>query len=291
MSVYAPVVAGIIRTARRPDGWTPPGPLPRGAEGRPELQPFDDEDLCFLTGEWRLFQKQQGHRWSLDDLVTAWVAGPHAEALGAKSMLDLGCGLGSVLLMMAWRFPDAEVTGIEAQDDRAAMGRRSIAFNGAESRCRIVDGDLRDPATLPADARFPLITGTPPYFPPGTGPQSEKTHAGPCRFEARGGIEDYALAASRWLTPGGRFVVCTAAIQADRIAEAAGAAGLHVIEHLDVIPREGKDVLVMIDVMARAPAPLVKRTLTVRDAASQWSAAFLELRATMGMPPQPPQRP
>jgi len=205
-------------------------------------------------------------------------------------MLDLGCGLGSVLLMMAWRFPAADVTGVEAQADRAAMGRRSILFNGAEARCRIVDGDLREPGVLPAEARFPLITGTPPYFPIGTGPESEKTHAGPCRFEERGGIEEYALAAARWLSPEGRFVVCTAALERARVVRAARDAGLQVIEHVDVIPRAGKDVLVMVDVMARESAPLVSRELTVRDEKSKWTPEFLQVRAEMGMPglPRPP---
>lgn len=263
-----------------------PGPRPRGDEGRPELQPAPDEDLCFLTGEWRLFQKQHGHRWSLDDLVTAAVAAPYAQALGAERMLDLGCGLGSVLLMMAWRFPQADVTGIEAQADRAALGRRSITWNGVEDRCRIVDGDLREPTVLPAGARFPLITGTPPYFPQGTGPESEKAHAAACRFELRGGIEEYAAAAARWLAPEGRFVVCTAALEASRVVDAAREAQLHVIEHLEVIPRVGKDVLVMIDVMAREPGPALRRSLTVRDAASQWTPEFQALREAMGFPPR-----
>lgn len=275
-------VAGIIRTARRPEGWKPVGPLPRGDEGCPELQPADDEDLCFLTGEWRLFQKLQGHRWSLDDLVTAWLAAKHVR--GATKFLDLGCGLGSVLLMMAWQFPEADVTGIEAQADRAAMGRRSILWNGVEARCRIVDGDLRDAGV---EGPFPLITGTPPYFPIGTGPESEKTHAGPCRFEVRGGVEAYAQAAARRLTFDGRFVVCTSSLERARVPRAAQLAGLHVIEHLDVIPREGKDVLVMVDVMARQPAPLVESTLTVRDAQSRWTPEFLGVRAAMGMPPRP----
>ena len=237
-------------------------------------------------------------------------------------MLDLGCGLGSVLLMMAWRFPEADVTGIEAQADRAAMGRRSIAWNGAESRCRILDGDLRDPNTLPQGTRFPLITGTPPYFPQGTGPKSEKTHAAACRFETRGGIEDYALAAARWLTPGGRFVVCTAALEAGRVVNAAREAGLKIIEHVDVVPREGKDVLVMVDVMGSldsapneqhgsgprspraesrgpstslrpngpaageaAPPARDERRITVRDAHAQWTPDFQRLREAMGFPP------
>ena len=278
-------MAGIIRTAKRPPGWIAPGPRPRGDEGRAELQPADDEDLGYLTGDWRLFQKQRGHRWSLDDLVTAAVAAPHATRLGAKTMLDLGCGLGRVLLMMAWRFPEADVTGVEAQDDRAALGRRSIAWNGVEHRCRIIDGDLREVATLPADARFELITGTPPYFPKGTGPESEKSHAAACRFEARGGIEDYALAAARWLTPQGRFVVCTAALESARVVSAAKHARLHVIEHVEIVPRAGKAVLVMIDVMAREAAAVVRRSLTVRDANSQWTSAFQAVREAMGFPP------
>lgn len=214
--------------------------------------------------------------------MTAWVAARHAG--GVSRFLDLGCGLGSVLLMMAWRFPHADVTGVEAQTDRAAMGRRSIAWNGVEDRCRIIDGDLRE-AALPGP--FGLITGTPPYFPLGTGPESAKPHAAPCRFEVRGGVEDYALAAARLLTGDGRFVVTTSSLEKARVLSAAAGAGLHVIEHLDVIPRAGKDVLVNVDVMARAAAPLVVKTLTVRDASAQWTDEFLAVRAEMGLPPRP----
>lgn len=279
-------MAGIIRAARRPPGWVAPGPQPRGDDGRPELQPQDDEDLCFLSGDFRLFQKRHGHRWSLDDLVTAHVAASQIErfGLGSSQLLDLGCGLGSVLLMLAWRFPQANVTGIEAQADRAAMGRRSIAWNGVEQRCRIIDGDLRDEQLLPADARFPLITGTPPYFPQGAGPQSEKAHAAACRFELRGGIEAYVKAAARRLLPTGRFVVCTAALEAARVTAAAQDAGLSVIEHLDVIPREGKEVLVMVDVMANEQATCRMQQLVVRDAASQWTPEFSAVREHFGFP-------
>ena len=83
---------GIVRAPRRPPGWIAPGPQPAGAQGRPELEPEDDEDLCFLTGDWRLFQKQVGHRWSLDDLVTAWIATRRLDPAQALHALDLGNG-------------------------------------------------------------------------------------------------------------------------------------------------------------------------------------------------------
>ena len=65
-------MAGHIRLPRRPPGWQAPGSIPVGAASG--ASPDDDEDACFLSGDWRLFQKLRGHRWSLDDLVTAHFA-------------------------------------------------------------------------------------------------------------------------------------------------------------------------------------------------------------------------
>jgi tRNA1(Val) A37 N6-methylase TrmN6 len=281
---------GIVRMPRRPAGWTAPGPQPAGPQGRPELEPEDDEDLCFLTGDWRLFQKQVGHRWSLDDLVTAWIATRRLDPERALHALDLGTGLASVLLMVAWKLPHADVVGIEAQPDRAAMGRRSIAYNGVESRCRILDGDLRTvTAAELTTAPFQLVTGTPPYFPRGTGTESEKAHATPCRFEVRGGVEDYLEAATRVLAPGGEIVVCTSALEQDRVEFAIRELGLHRREHWDIVPREGKQVLVMVDVVTAAPCEESSHTLIVRDRASAWTADFQAVRTAMGIPAAPPK--
>lgn len=276
---------GIIREARRPAGWVAPGPQPAGAQGREDLEPEADEDLCFLTGDWRVFQKLVGHRWSLDDLVTAWIATRRRDPERAIRALDLGCGLGSVLLMVAWKLPLAEVVGIEVQTDRAAMGRRSIAYNGVEDRCRIVDGDLREVTGLGA---FELVTGTPPYFPRGTGTESAKPHATPCRFEVRGGVEEYLEAAQRVLAPGGEIVVVTSALERDRVTAATAELGLQLREHWDIVPRAGKDVLVMVDVLGGVPGPSTAHTLTVRDRASAWTPEFQIVRAAMGLPTAPP---
>ena len=271
-------VTGIIRQARRPNGWLPPGPKPAG---RPDLLPKDDEDLCYLSGEWRLFQKLDGHRWSLDDLVTAHLA---TSERASGSALDLGCGLGSVLLMVAWRGQDLDVTGVEAQPERAEMARRSIAWNGVEARCRVLDGDLRE---LELGRRFSLVTGTPPYFPAGTGTEAEAEHVAACRFEHRGGVEVYLAAAERHLLPGGRFVMCAATLEDERVLTAKTALHPRVVRH--IIPREGKAPLVTVFCFTWESGPLVRDTLTVRDAKGQWTPAFADVRRDMGLPPTPPR--
>lgn len=261
----------------------PPGPLPAGAGDRADLAPQADEDLCYLSGEWRLFQKLHGHRWSLDDLVTAWVAARHLG--GARQALDLGCGLGSVLLMVAWKAQQTRVTGVEAQPERASMARRSIAFNGVESRCEVLDGDLRG---LDLGPNFALVTGTPPYFPRGTGTEAEADHVSACRFEHRGGVEAYLAAAERHVSADGVFVMCAATLEDDRVR--AMASPLHARGLLHVVPREGKAPLVSVWTFTRSPGLCAHEALVVRDTSGQWTPAFREVRSEMGLPPTPPRR-
>jgi tRNA1(Val) A37 N6-methylase TrmN6 len=281
---------GIIRPPRRPPGWQPIGPIPpAGAASRPDLLPRAGEDLCHLSGEWRILQRVEGHRWSLDDLVTAWLAADEVADASPRLVADLGCGIGSVLLMTAWRFPSARVVGVEAQDLSVDLARRSIAWNGVEDRCEVRLGDLRDASALPEGAVFDLVTGTPPYLPRGTANESRRVQWAPCHFEHRGGIEAYCAAASRLLAPRGRFVACASALQIDRVAASAKECSLAIVRRLDVVPRAGKAALFSVYALRRIDEgcdPLrIDPALVVRDAGGRRTDAFRTLRRAMGMPP------
>lgn len=277
---------GIVRPARRPPGWVAPGPAPVVPRDRPEVWPGLGEDLCYLTGDWRILQLVRGHRWSLDDLVTAWFAIRQSQNPPAR-LADLGCGIGAVLLMLAWRFPSARCVGVEAQPLSVALARRSLAWNGAEHRCEVRLGDLRDPATTPEGAVYDLVTATPPYLPPGTATEPQRPQQAPCHIEQRGGIDAYCIAAARLLARGGRFVACHAAAETARVAAAATTAGLAVESRRDVVPRDGKAPL--FSVYAMRPAVEVNECevlprLVIRDASGQRTEAFRALRQEMGMP-------
>jgi tRNA1(Val) A37 N6-methylase TrmN6 len=261
---------------------------PLGPQGRAELEPREDEDLSLLSGDWRIFQKRRGHRWSLDDLVTAWVACGSVTSAPTRA-LDLGCGIGSVLMMVAWRFPDARLVGVEAQELSAFMARRSLAYNGADGRVEVRHGDLRDAARVAET--FDLVTGTPPYFAAGEGVEPTHAQSASCRFEHRGGVEEYCEAAARALGgPDARFVMCAAALEEVRVRAGARAAGLAVLARLHVVPREGKAPLVHVFTMARGDAawPSEPAQLVVRDARGAWTPEFAEVRRAMGMPHTPP---
>src|SRR5262249_59482142 len=227
---------------------------------------------------------ERGHRWSLDDLVTAWVAAEVMREAPPRRFADLGCGIGAVLLLLAWRFPAARGLGIEAQAVSVRLARRSAAWNGADTRCEIRHADLR---TATSDGiPFDLVTGTPPYLPIGTAHASSRPQVADCHLEQRGGVEEYCQAAARLLRPGGWFVTCVGGTQHERVHVAADRAGLAIIRRRDVVPRAGKRVLFSVFALRGEPAVVeVDEPLVVRDATGQRTPAFRALRASMGMPP------
>jgi tRNA1Val (adenine37-N6)-methyltransferase len=280
-------LGGIVRAARRPRDFAVLGPPPAIPADLDGLWPGPDEDLCWLAGNWRILQRTDGHRTSLDDLVTAHLAADLVGGRPPARCLDLGCGIGSVLLFSAWRFPAARLLGVEAQDVSGALARRSIAWNGIGDRATVVIDDFRTAAILKSEAPFDLVTGTPPYFPVGAGPQSDHVQRGPCRFEHRGGIEAYCLAAAPMLAPGAPFVACEAWNQRERVEPAAEAAGLRLVRWREIVPREGKEPLLCIFAMRAAAHAEPLRALpplVVRDAIGRRTTDFVAVRTAMGMP-------
>src|SRR5262249_52675627 len=156
---------------------------------------------------------------------------------------------------------------------------RSLAWNGAAGRCDVRFGDFRDPALTTGLDSIDLVTGTPPYLTPGRATASRRAQCGPCHFEERGGVEEYCATAAHLLAADGRFVVCAAAFQHERVAIASRRAGLIVEACVPVIPRAGKEVLFAVYVMHRDGAARRDRAsrpsvLVVRDRLGQWTTEF-----------------
>lgn len=232
-----------------------------------------------LTATWKIFQRKRGHRHSTDDLLTAWYALEHAPHV--KTTLDLGTGIGTVgLLVLSGLAPDAQLTCIEAQDISYRFLVENIALNSVGARVHPHHGDLRELAL--AD-RFPLITGSPPYFDPSAGvvpADSQKAHA---RFELRGDVRDYARAAARHLEPGGVFVFCFPWQQRARVAPAVDAAGFSLTHSREVIPRIGIEPLFSIYAARLGPhAHEQEPPFVVRDAAGTPTEMYRAMRRRFG---------
>ena len=60
-----------------------------------------------------------------------------------SAICDLGCGCGSLALLLCGKYPQAQLTGIELQEEAAAFAQENAVQNGLSDRLRILCGDLR----------------------------------------------------------------------------------------------------------------------------------------------------
>ena len=230
--------------------WAKPGPVPPGLDAGVTVEPH--ETLDAISGHFRLFQLRDGHRFSTDDILTAWYGTTWCPT--ARTALDLGSGIGTVGMISAWRLPGAKFVTVEAQADSVTLARKSRLYNGLTERYEIREGDFRAPTSLQPQEKFELITGSPPYFPPDAGVQSEHPQKLACRFELRGTVADYCTTAARHLAPGG-FFACVfphEPVQLARVEAGAQAAGLVIVRKRPVVFREGDVALIALFGLMRA---------------------------------------
>jgi len=223
-------------------GWAKPGPIPPGLASGVMIEP--QETLDAISGHFRLFQLRDGHRFSTDDILTAWYGTSWCPT--ARTVLDLGSGIGTVGMISAWRMPGVRFVTVEAQSESVALARKSAKFNGLTDRYEIREGDFRDAGILRPDEKFDLTTGSPPYFPQGAGIESEHPQKLACRFELRGTVADYCTTAASHLAPGG-FFACVFPIepaQLERVRSGAKVADLVIVRQRPVIFREGEPPLI-----------------------------------------------
>ena len=269
--------------------WATPGPIPPGALAPPDVPA--GETLDAISGHFRLFQLRDGHRFSTDDLLTAWYGTSWAPR--AARVLDLGSGIGSVGMIAAWRLPGARIVTIEAQDVSVALARKSAAYNGLEGRYDIRCADFRDAGALAADERFDLILGSPPYFPIGSGVEGNHPQEIACRFELRGTIVDYAAIAATHLDAGGIFACAFIEGQRERVESAARAADLAIVRRRPVVFKDGEPPLIGVFVMMRAsdlPETMRLRTwveppLVIRTRDCRIHPEYAAVKLAIGFPP------
>lgn len=90
-------------------------------------------------------------------LLGAWAAAPSGQC----RILDIGTGTGLIALMMAQRYPEAEVTGIDIDEDAVTQAVDNVRLSPFSERVRIYRQDIVNFTDI---IGFDAIVSNPPYF-------------------------------------------------------------------------------------------------------------------------------
>ena len=137
--------------------------------------------------------------------IDAVLLSAYAEVKKNESAMDLCCGTGAVMMLLAAKTDGGHFTGLEIQERSADRAKRSILWNDQADRMRVVCGDLREAEHIFAPASFHVVTCNPPYLKGDGGIHAESESRTAARHEVLCTFEDVARAASYLLAPGGRL--------------------------------------------------------------------------------------
>lgn len=235
-----------------------------------EMLEEDDIRRHPFVGDWHYYYRQRGMQTSTDDVLVAFVAcianfpdfcepfpaanSPEHELASSESQplanrnaesvqtefypqpcryVDLGCGIGSILLLVAHSLSPMSSIGLEVQSQSYRLASKTIQeiqmaqtesslsrIGGASQELAVLNMDLRgllheevlsvhEPLKLFWE-RSELVTANPPYSPAASSHtlaksskfsynlDSQRRNA---RFELHGGVEEYCRAAAQLLLP------------------------------------------------------------------------------------------
>ena len=156
---------------------------------------------AILSGKIAVLQPKNGYRFSLDAVLLAFFV----RAKKSDTIVDLGCGSGVIGLILAHRFPDVCVYGLELQRELAEAAAQNAMRNGFSDRVKVIQ---RDFTTLPCPGlpgKIDAVVSNPPFRKSGSGRPNPLSPKAIARHEIAGSLAQAAEAASRLLSPKGSF--------------------------------------------------------------------------------------
>ncbi len=184
------------------------------------LDPSSDYVELF-GGALRCWQPRRGYRFSVDAVLLAMAA---FDSHGAE-VLELGSGVGPVLLLLALNERFERLVGLEIQQSLHAYALENARLHGVDGRLRFLRGDLQAPPPEIEGRLFDLVVSNPPYYPLSDGHINPLDERAIARHEVACTLMDVLVCARRCLAVTGRTIVVYPALRAAPLLEAASEVG------------------------------------------------------------------
>ena len=227
------------------------------------------EKIDTLKNGYKIIQDSQRFQFGIDAVLLADFANQGMKTEDSIKagirVIDLGTGTGIIPLLMAGNHrwlslsKPLSITGLEVQKESADLASRSVALNGLENQIKIVNGDLREVASLFDKHSFGFVTCNPPYMIDTHGRGNELDAKTIARHEVLCTLEDVVAAADYLLATHGRFFMIHRPFRLPEIFESLAAHGLEPKRMRLIQPFANKEPnMVLIEARKNA-----KRRLTI----------------------------
>lgn len=200
-------------------------------------------------------------------LIGAW-AGEYQP----RNILDVGTGTGLIALMLAQRFPESHITGIELDEIAAEEAQFNFDRSPFNPRLKLLCGDVTNQVF---GQRFDLIVSNPPYFenalkaPDNQRASARQTHNLP--------FEELVRIAAENLSENGRFSVIVPVDASQRISELAHSQGLHCRRLVQVRGRSDRPVIRSMMEFQKEKGTRIENELIIEVGRHEYTSDYIKL--------------
>lgn len=159
---------------------------------------YENEDMTLLRGNFKIIQKTNGFRFSVDAVILADFFSPIKEG----KILDIGTGNGIIPILLYGKGKGKKIVGVDIQEENISLARRNIQLNNLEDMIDIVNCDIKD---YPMGNSFDYIVSNPPYMKVDGKKQNDLSSKAIARHEIKLNLESLVKSAKRMLKPVGSF--------------------------------------------------------------------------------------
>jgi tRNA1(Val) A37 N6-methylase TrmN6 len=165
----------------------------------------------FLGGKLKVFQPVDGFRAGSDTVFLA----ASINKIEKGKVLDVGCGVATASLCLAYRNKDVDIDGIEVNQDIVEIARRNIKENGFDERIKIHQTNILSKVKQVSSNDYDFVITNPPYFEEKGTIKDEGRILG--RIKKDFSIEEWIKACLKMLKPRGYIHLIYPTNQIDKI--------------------------------------------------------------------------
>lgn len=227
-----------------------------------------------MANSWFQFQQFKIHqdRCAMKISTDAILLGSMADAHNPSRILDIGTGTGVIALMLAQRFADAKITGVELDTDAASQAVENMSQSPFAARLALWHGRIQD---FSEEEKFDLIVSNPPYFPDhlksSDAKRNKALHTDSLSFE------ELIQKARKLLKDQGKFWIILPPRQLEDWKAQAGDAGFFEDKNIAVYDRDGKPILRVVASFSLQNQPPSKTEIVLKGAEGAYTESYKKL--------------
>ncbi|MCF2640004.1 tRNA1(Val) (adenine(37)-N6)-methyltransferase [Fusobacterium varium] len=116
-----------------------------------------NEDITMLNNGYKLIQKKDGFKFSVDAVILSDFFSPTKKG----KILDIGCGNGIIPILLYSKGKGEDITGVEIQEENCELALKNVKLNNLEEYIKIENDDVKE---YPKGNTFDYIISNPPYM-------------------------------------------------------------------------------------------------------------------------------